>query len=48
MFRVQRETPRSPPPMPRAIDCLVNVGLGDMKQPEYMVRVKYRLIPGIW
>jgi len=24
----------------RAIDCLVNVGLGDMKQPEYMVRVK--------
>jgi len=26
--------------MPRAIDCLVNVDLGDMKQPEYMVRVK--------
>jgi predicted TIM-barrel fold metal-dependent hydrolase len=26
--------------MTRAIDCLVNVGLGDMKQPEYMVRVK--------
>ena len=26
--------------MARAIDCLVNVDLGDMKQPEWMVRVK--------
>ena len=26
--------------MPRAIDCLVNVDLGDMKQPEFMIRVK--------
>jgi predicted TIM-barrel fold metal-dependent hydrolase len=26
--------------MNRAIDCLVNVDLGDMKQPEYMTRVK--------
>src|SRR5437879_513466 len=26
--------------MTRAIDCLVNVDLGDIKQPEYMVRVK--------
>ncbi len=26
--------------MPRAIDCLINVDLGDRKQPEWMVRVK--------
>ena len=26
--------------MTRAIDCLVNVDMGDMKQPEWMVRVK--------
>jgi predicted TIM-barrel fold metal-dependent hydrolase len=26
--------------MTRAIDCLVNVDLGDMKQPEFMIRVK--------
>ncbi len=26
--------------MARAIDCLVNVDLGDQKQPEWMVRVK--------
>jgi predicted TIM-barrel fold metal-dependent hydrolase len=26
--------------MPRVNDCLVNVDLGDMKQPEYMTRVK--------
>src|SRR4051812_5138568 len=26
--------------MNRAIDCLVNVDLGDRKQPEYMTRVK--------
>jgi hypothetical protein len=24
----------------RAIDCLVNVDLGDVEQPEWMVRVK--------
>src|SRR5215831_8601531 len=26
--------------MTRAIDCLVNVDMGDVKQPEWMVRVK--------
>ena len=26
--------------MPRAIDCLVNVDMGDMKPPEWMIRVK--------
>ncbi len=26
--------------MPRAIDCLVNVDMGDMKQPDWMIRVK--------
>ena len=26
--------------MPKAIDCLVNVGMGDTKQPEWMHRVK--------
>src|SRR4051794_37557865 len=26
--------------MARAIDCLVNVNMGDMKQPDWMTRVK--------
>ena len=26
--------------MTRAIDCLVNVDMGDAKQPEWMIRVK--------
>ena len=26
--------------MPKAIDCLVNVNMGDMKQPDWMTRVK--------
>ena len=26
--------------MTKAIDCLVNVDMGDMKQPDWMIRVK--------
>ncbi len=26
--------------MTSAIDCLVNVDMGDLKQPEWMIRVK--------